>query len=95
MSIEPPSKSEQRSGLRAALVVGVFVVTALLAVAAANAFSVNSLLAPPPEVAEMQTPETRRWNATRDAVEYEHMYSKGVRAPSFDHMYAKPRARRY
>lgn len=44
---------------------------------------------------ELETPETRRWNATREAIEYEHMYAKDVKAPSFDLMYARPRPHRY
>jgi len=64
-------------------------------VCAAIAVAIPQFVVPAEEVADVPTPESRRWNATRETVEYEHMYAPGVASPSFDHMYAKPRAHRY
>ena len=97
MSLNPPlSSSDNRysNALQVALVLVVLACSVVLTSAIAGAFP-GSLFSSEPEVAELETPETRRWNATREAIEYEHMYARDVKAPSFDHMYARPRSHRY
>jgi hypothetical protein len=84
----------RRNALQAGLVGIVLAFSVLVTAAIAGAFAASPFSSEP-EVAELQTPETRRWNATREAIEYEHMYADDVKAPSFDHMYARPRLQRY
>ena len=93
-----PKSTSHDSNDRHPITYQVGLVATLLALAvivcAAIAVAIPQFVAPEEEVAEVPTPENRRWNATRDAVEYEYMYAPGVTAPSFNHMYAKPRAER-
>jgi hypothetical protein len=84
----------RRSALQAGLVLIVLAFSVMLSAAIAGAFP-GLPFSKAPETAAIETPETRRWNATRDAVEFDHMYSSDVAAPSFDHMYARPRLSRY